>query len=291
MYPSEKLLGLAIIAGIIGVVTIGYLLAWRSDRAASRRAGSLVIAAIAGLVGLSGVGWAIGAVRPIPPPEGVPLWGTAIVLLLLLPVPLGALYISARFFRRALHDEHGKDLAAERNGRLSASHEMRPDHEIPRSPAKKDDTDFGAAVGQFQQFLRANNYSGNLVWVMPEDVLTTGKRFIYVRVLTPAINEMKARRIYDEGMAAGRGLVMSTVCRMNASTYCYIWFPRSVEEVPQGIWPHDGSLKLSAQASVLAGRPIRHRVLWTLLEFWHRKNQRLKDFLFSETGLVTVVRR
>ena len=159
MYPSEKLLGLAIIAGIIGVVTIGYLLAWRSDRAASRRAGSLVIAAIAGLVGLSGVGWAIGAVRPIPPPEGVPLWGTAIVLLLLLPVPLGALYISARFFRRALHDEHGKDLAAERNGRLSASHEMRPDHEIPRSPAKKDDT--AIALTKVDPHLCSDNWPTN----------------------------------------------------------------------------------------------------------------------------------
>lgn len=64
---------------------------------------------------------------------------------------------------------------------------MRPDNEIPRSPLKKTDTDFGAAVERFQQFLRANNYSGNLVWVMPEDVLTTGKRFIYVRVPIPSI--------------------------------------------------------------------------------------------------------
>jgi hypothetical protein len=170
---------------------------------------------------------------------------------------------------------------------------MRPDHEIHRPPAKKNDADFGAAVARFQQFLRANNYSGNLVWVMPEDVLTTGKRFICIRLPIPAINEMKARRMYEEGVAAGRGLVMSTVCQMNVSTYCYVWFPKSVEEVPQGIWPHDGSLKLSAKdkSSGLAGRPIRPRVLWTLLEVWHRKNQRLKDFLFSETGLVTVARR
>ena len=105
MYPPEKLLGLAILAVIVSGVTIGYLLAWRSNRAASRRAGSLVVAAIAGLVGLFGVWWAIGAVSPIPPPEGAPLWGTAIALLLLLPVPLGALYISARFFRRALHHD------------------------------------------------------------------------------------------------------------------------------------------------------------------------------------------
>jgi hypothetical protein len=176
---------------------------------------------------------------------------------------------------------------------FSTSQEMCPDHETHRPSAKKNDADFGAAAAHFQQFLRANNYSENLVWVMPEDVLTTGKRFIYVRVPIPAINEIKARQMYEEGVAAGRGLVMSTVCRMNVSTYCYVWFPKSVEEIPQGIWPHDGSLKLSAKdkSSGLAGRPIRHRVLWKLLEFWHQKHQRLKDFLFSETGQVTVARR
>lgn len=105
MYPSEKLLGLAMLAGIVVVVVGGYLLAWRSNRAASRRAGSLVIGAVAGLVGLFGVWWAIGAVSPIPPPEGTPVWGVAFALLLMLPIPLGALYISARFIRRARRDE------------------------------------------------------------------------------------------------------------------------------------------------------------------------------------------
>ena len=99
MYPSEKLLGLAILAGIVAAVVGGHLLAWRSNRAA----GSLVIGAVAGLVGLFGSG---GAVSPIPPPEGTPVWGVAFALLLMLPIPLGALYISARFIRRALRDEH-----------------------------------------------------------------------------------------------------------------------------------------------------------------------------------------
>ena len=117
---------------------------------------------------------------------------------------------------------------------------MRSDDVLPRSPAKENDADFGGAVARFQQFLKANNYSEKIVWVMPEEVLTTGKRFIYVRVPIPAINEMKARRMYEEGVAEGRGVVMSTVCRMSASTYYYLWFPRSAEEVPQGIWPQDG---------------------------------------------------
>src|SRR2546430_17558616 len=74
---------------------------------------------------------------------------------------------------------------------------------------------FDAAVARFRAFLKANNYSENIVWVMPEDILLTGKRFLYVRVPIPADNERRIRRMYDEGMTQGRGLLMGTVCRMN----------------------------------------------------------------------------
>src|SRR5579864_815158 len=69
--------------------------------------------------------------------------------------------------------------------------------------------------------------------------------------------------------------LMSTLCGTNASTYCLVWFPRSAEEVPQGIWPTDGSLKLSARdkPSSPEARPIPDGVLWTLLKIRHRKKQ------------------
>ena len=143
--------------------------------------------------------------------------------------------------------------------------------------------DFDNALARFRAFLKQNNCSENVVWVTPEDILLTGKRYLYVRVPIPARNEVKIRHMYDEGVAQGRGLLMGAVCRMNQSTYCYLWFPKSVEEVPQGIWPTNGDLKLSAteKSSSLAGRPINHRVLWMLLKLWHRRKQSLKDFLLS----------
>jgi hypothetical protein len=143
--------------------------------------------------------------------------------------------------------------------------------------------DFDGALARFRSFLKQNNYSENVVWVVPENILLAGKRFLYVRVPIPAENERRIRRIYDDGATPGRGLVMGTVCRMNQSTYCYLWFPRSAEEIPQGIWPKNGDLKLSVResSSSPAGRPINHRTLWILLKLWHHRKQSLRDFLFS----------
>ena len=140
--------------------------------------------------------------------------------------------------------------------------------------------DFDGALARFRAFLKQNNYSENVVWVMPEDILLTGKRFLYVRVPIPAENERRIRRMYDDGVEQGRGLVMGTVCRMNQSTYCYLWFPQA-EDTPQGIWPTNGDLKLSAneKSSSLAGRPINDRILWMLLKLWHHRKQSLKDLL------------
>jgi hypothetical protein len=104
MYVPEKLLGLAILAGIAGVVIFGYLLAWRSRKTAYRRVGSLMLAAIAGLLGLVGVWWTIGAFMPFPPLDGTPLWELLLFLLVFLVFslpPLGAFYICAKFIRQA----------------------------------------------------------------------------------------------------------------------------------------------------------------------------------------------
>jgi hypothetical protein len=147
----------------------------------------------------------------------------------------------------------------------------------------RSDADFGAAVARFQKFLLQNKYPERIVWLMPEDVLLSGKRFVYVRVPVRATNELKARNIYLEGMEHGRGLLMSTICETQSSTYCYLWYPMRQEDVPQGIWPHDGSVKLSAKSETarMPGKPVKNSLMWTFLKYRHREHQNLKDFLFS----------
>src|SRR5262249_48039194 len=136
---------------------------------------------------------------------------------------------------------------------------------------------------RFSEFLKLNSHSGNIVWVTPDDVLLTGNRVLFVREPIPSDNENKIRQMYEEGVKQQRGLLMSTICRMNRSTYCYLWFPKSVHEIPQGIWPRDGSLKMSARIgeSSLPARPIKNRVLWAFMKLWLRRKQDSIDNLFS----------
>jgi hypothetical protein len=106
---DENAVVLTVFAGSVVAVIVGYLLAWRAKRTAYRRAGSLMTAVVAGFAGLLMLAWLIGAVMPLPPPDGTSLWGPLVFLLVFSPLPLGALYICAKFIRRALRDEHGKD--------------------------------------------------------------------------------------------------------------------------------------------------------------------------------------
>src|SRR6266446_5638048 len=105
MDDLNNVLVLTVFAGSLVAAIVGYLLAWRSKRTAYRRAGSLMTAVVTGFAGLFMLAWLIGAVMPLPPPDGSPLWEPLVFLLAFSPFPLGAFYISAKFIRQALRDE------------------------------------------------------------------------------------------------------------------------------------------------------------------------------------------
>jgi hypothetical protein len=89
---------------IVGVV-VGYFLAWRSNRGTLRTLGSLIVAAVAGFAGLFMSAWLMGAIMPLPPPDGSPLWQVGVFVLIFSPLPVGAFYICAKFIRRALGNQ------------------------------------------------------------------------------------------------------------------------------------------------------------------------------------------
>ncbi len=95
------LLVLTIYGGSLVAVIVGYLLASRSKRTLLRTIGSMIVATIAGFVGLVMLWWLIGFVMPFPPPDVSSVWEPLIFLAIFSVLPFGAFYISAKFIRLA----------------------------------------------------------------------------------------------------------------------------------------------------------------------------------------------
>jgi hypothetical protein len=131
----------------------------------------------------------------------------------------------------------------------------------------QDKQNFDAAVAQFRELLGMSEYARKIIWLVPEDVIATGKRFVYVRVPVPAVNEAKARQMYDEGISNERGVLLSTVCETEDSTCCYVWYPKKTEEEPEGIWPKNGGVKFSAKmgSAKIPRRAIGSSIQWKIL--------------------------
>jgi MFS family permease len=102
----NNLLVLAVFAGSLVAVIVGYVVAWRSKRKGLRTAGSFVTATVVGFAGLFILMWMIGAVMPLPPPDGTSLWEPLVFFLVFSPLPLGAFYLCSKLIRRYLRDEH-----------------------------------------------------------------------------------------------------------------------------------------------------------------------------------------
>jgi Na+/phosphate symporter len=95
---------LAVFAGCLVAVVVGYILAWRAKATAYRKVGSAMTAVVAGFGGLVMSLWLMGAILPLPSPDGSPLWQTFLFVLVFSPLPLGAFYFCAKFTRETLRD-------------------------------------------------------------------------------------------------------------------------------------------------------------------------------------------
>jgi len=104
MDDLHNVLVLTITVGCIAAFIVGYILAWRSKRVGTSRTGLWMAATVSGIAGLFMLLSVIGAVMPFPPPDGTPVWEPLLDVLLISPLPLGALYFCAKFIRRARRD-------------------------------------------------------------------------------------------------------------------------------------------------------------------------------------------
>jgi hypothetical protein len=137
---------------------------------------------------------------------------------------------------------------------------------------------FENAVAKFQEFLKANQYSGEIVWVQPGDVLLTDKRLVYVRVSSQKAREKMARKTYEEGMPRRRGVLFRTICDLGRTTCSHVWAPGSDDDAERLLMPI--GLKLSVQTDRIRGVPVKSGIWWAYLRVRYRRKQVLKVELF-----------
>ncbi|HEY2120517.1 MAG TPA: hypothetical protein VGH37_15105 [Candidatus Acidoferrum sp.] len=144
---------------------------------------------------------------------------------------------------------------------------------------------FSEAVAQFQAFLADNKYSRQIIWLSPENVLISGKRFLYVKPPSSSEDAELARQSIEAGMKQKLGVVFSTLCEVEGATCCAIWFPEDADEAKRMLMPADGSLKMNVQdeGSRIPGILVRNSLYWHFLCYIHKLKLPLRSLLLSRS--------
>ena len=121
--------------------------------------------------------------------------------------------------------------------------------------------DFATAVHRFQEFLREQKLSDNLMWVWREDVMFW-RRQLYVKLPLPPENETSARMTYGEGKNLGFGVCLAAFCLLEGIPCCHVWFARDAEDGSRHMC---SGLKLSIPTPLRMARPVRNRFRWSAM--------------------------
>ena len=143
---------------------------------------------------------------------------------------------------------------------------------------------FEESCDTFRKFLAGEGWPRELSWLRPDDVLLTGRRFLYVKSPTPTDNLSHYRNQFDIGMDRQLGVLIKGLCRSKNTTYCFVWIPEDAQESMQHMMPKgpDG-LKMS----VLTGlsewpiQEVRNNLSWLYLRLRYKSKQEFKNQMFS----------
>jgi hypothetical protein len=130
---------------------------------------------------------------------------------------------------------------------------------------------FEEAVSRFQEFLRKNGWSANLVWVESADLLISGRGAIYVKLPVPSENLTHARDQFTLGMSNGLGILFGTICELKNATCCFAWVPKDQAEQVRSLM--GSGLKMSARirSCHTTGKAVNYRFYWLLLKRRYEK--------------------
>ena len=134
---------------------------------------------------------------------------------------------------------------------------------------------FDEAFARFRSFLRSHGLPETVVWVFREDLFCPERGTCLVRALRPGENDSLARKVFDEGRAAGL-LELKAIGSSAEATIATVWFPRASEEV-QG-WSE--GMKLTIVEPPARARFVG-RTRWWFLRFTaaYRRYQRNASFI------------
>jgi len=121
--------------------------------------------------------------------------------------------------------------------------------------------EFEKALLQFEQFLIAQGWPPEVLWIRPGDVRRRWGRLI-IRSVPRAIGEAHARRVYANAVAARLGVMLEGVCGIGAHTFARVVRPVDGDASSRGLFP-DG-LKLSVPVERFEARFITSRWRWLL---------------------------
>jgi hypothetical protein len=138
---------------------------------------------------------------------------------------------------------------------------------------------FDEAISLFQDFLRQNGYSANLLWVEPADVLIPFQGEIYVRLPVSTTNVDHARHLFTRGISSGLGIRFGTICALRNATCCHAWVPKDLVEQERRLM--GVGLKLQAKTDRLTGTEVKNWFRWLVLQLCHRKFTSLNEILFG----------
>jgi hypothetical protein len=139
---------------------------------------------------------------------------------------------------------------------------------------------FDDALVGFKQFLARNKFPDEIVWIAPNDVLSSGSTRIYVKAKPDQSNESRVRELFNAAVAHNTGILLAALCEMNEKTLCYAWVPADALEADRNLIPK--GVKMSAPTDRhICAIPVRSGLKWLYLNVRYRRAQESRNELFT----------
>jgi hypothetical protein len=113
--------------------------------------------------------------------------------------------------------------------------------------------EFAGAVQRFRDFLRAEGWPTDLLWVREADIVRLPESGVAVFLQGDDDGAARAERVFASARAAGLGVALDAVCTLGEATCAVVAWPLDPEEAVRAHYPADGGLKLSVATTRLEG--------------------------------------